>query len=239
MRLLPLVTSTLFVCSLATAKQQDVSISVIKDTDHPMVSIFNGYSGSIEGFLITVDTAQGGKPLTRIYYDVHSNYKHDIAVVPGTSQQVPLPRVVGQDLPLPTLRAVLFSDGTAWGDDSWVQELLHRRKVLLDRLEEVMGVLQNISAQNLEREDALDMIEKARKARRDATPGATPEERVWNDQVFYMAIKNLQGNPRGNGKIPDLPVTLKRLNRALTAWFSDLQTAQPPLALRPGPNSQK
>ncbi len=213
-------------CATLSAQGQDVSISV-KTDDHPAINVSNNHNLPVEAFLITVDTATTSKPLTRIYYDVFSNYKNDHAIPPGASQQVPLPHIVGQDLPIPTLRAVVFSDGTSLGDDNWIRELLHRRKILADRIEEVMTLLQDISNRQVVREDALDILQKAKKARLDANPSATPEERVWHGQIFYMAIRNLQGNPRFNGKVPDFPVTLKHLQKALANWLADLKSAKP------------
>jgi hypothetical protein len=234
MRQVLFVLAALLCSQTAAAQEQDVSMSVTTVEGHPMISITNAHSSPIEAFLVTVDVGPTSKPLTRIYYDVHSNYKRDVPIPPGTSQQVPLPSIVGQDLPVPTLRAVVFSDGTSVGDSTWVHELLHRRKILSDRMEEVMALLKTISDQKLTREEALDALEKARQARKNATSDATLEERVWHDQVFYMAIRNLQGNQSASGKVPDFSRSLDRLNHALSGWLLDLQTAKPSFVPRAG-----
>jgi hypothetical protein len=125
---------------------------------------------------------------------------------------------------------VIFTDGTSLGDNFCVQELLHRRKILLDRLEEVSALLQSMSDQKLSRDQALEVLREARTARRDATAGGTPEERMWNDHVFQMATMNLQGNPRTtgtNGNVSNFSKMLDRLSNALSAWHDDLQSAKP------------
>jgi hypothetical protein len=185
---------------VSRAQEQDVSMSLTRVEEHPMISVSNSHGSPIEAFLVTVDTAATNKPLSRIYYDVYLNYKHDAPIPPSTSKQVPLPHIVGQELPVPTLRAVVFSDGTSAGDAVWVQELLHMRKILADRLEETIALLQKASDQNLTREETLDLLQKAWNARRDETPDATPDERVRNHQIFYMAMRNLEDRPRHNGK---------------------------------------
>jgi hypothetical protein len=234
MRLVLLVFSGFLISAATHAQEENVSISVTTVEDHPMVVVSNMHHLPVEGFLVTVDTVATNKPLARIYYDVYLNYKHDVPIPPDTSKQVPLPHIVGQDLPIPTLRAVVFSDGTSLGDGAWVQELLHMRKILSGRIEEVMALLQDASDNHLTREQTLDALQKARQASRDATPNATVEERVRQDQAFYMAIRNLQGNPRANGKVPETSATLKHLNHALSLWLTDLQAAKPSLRPRAG-----
>jgi hypothetical protein len=168
--------------------------------------------------------------VAHIHYDIHSNYRHDVPIPPGTAHEVPLPHIIGKDLPVPTLRAVVFSDGSSYGDGFWVQELLLRRRILSDRIEEVMALLQNMSDQKLTQDQALEALQQAWKARREATASATPEERMWHDHIFYMATKNLQGNPHAtgtNGKVPDFSKVLNRLQNALSGWHDDLQSAKP------------
>jgi hypothetical protein len=222
-----LLSLVLFLPGVITfAQPQDVSTSVVTVDGHSMITISNSHRVPIEAFLLTVDI-DGANHVTNIHYDIHSNYKHDVAILPGASHQVPLPHLVGKDLPVPTLRAVVFSDGTSLGEGLWVQELLHRRKILLDRMEEVMTLLQSMSDQGLSREQAHAALQKAWQAHREATSGATIEERVWNDQVFYMATRNLEGRPRSDGTVPEFSASLRHLQRSLGEWHDDLQSSKP------------
>lgn len=234
-RFLVFVLSPFFACAVSRAQERHVSMSVTSVEQHPMISVSNLHASPIEAFLVTVDTAATNKPLTRIYYDVYLNYKHDVPILPAALKQVPLPHIVGQELPVPTMRAVIFSDGTSEGDSAWVQELVHMRRILSDRLDEVMALLQKASDQNLTREETLELLQKAWKARREATRDATPDERVRQDQIFYTTMRNLEDRRRPNGTSPEFSLLLKHFHHTLGLWLADLEGANPPLRLRPRP----
>jgi len=208
------------------AQQQDVSISVVTIDGHPMITVSNGHSLAIEAFVISVDMPDTSDRFM-IHYDVHSNFKHDTAIPPGGSQQVSLPRIVGKELPVPTLKAVVFSDGSILGDGSSAQDLLARRKILLARTEEVAALLRSMVTQKFSREQALAALQDAWKASKEAVAGSSPLERSWNDHVFYMATSNLEHIPSSGGNEQDISKLLNRVSRALDDWNADLKSARP------------
>jgi hypothetical protein len=218
-------------CTVALAQEQNLaSLSVTTTDDRPMLNIANQSKLPIEAFLVSVTNGKTNKPLTRIYYDTHAGYRHDSIIAPGTSYQRVLPHIVGEPAPIPTLQAVVFADGTTQGELYWVNELLRWRTVLTERLEENIALLNNISDHRLTRDSSIEIIENARQARLQASPGtARPEERIWNDQVFRMTKRSLQGELRVNGSVPDVPIATRHLLKFYSEWLSDLKSAKPQL----------
>jgi hypothetical protein len=236
MKLVSLTLSVLLAAT-ALAQEQPVSISVTTTDDHPMVSIKNMHSLPLEAFLVEVNAAATNQRMTRMFYDIHSNYKHDKPVSPGASTELSLPvstvtpaananspTSVVSSVPVPVLCAVVFSDGTTWGDGACIQDLLSRRKALASCLQDVMALLQQIADQNLAREQALAVLQQAWKERRQATP---IDDQISNDQIFYGAISTLQGHPRTDGSFPNFTKTASALHRAYATWLADLQAAKP------------
>jgi hypothetical protein len=238
-------------CATVLAQDQKVSLSVVTTDKGPMINISNMDSLPVEAFLVTADDNEGRTRLTRIYYDVHFSYQQSQRmreifpqIPPGTSKQVPLPHLVGKELPVSILRAVVFSNGMTLGDEPWVNELLQQRGILADRLREVTGILQYISDRKLPRDEAITLLRQARDGRKQAVlaTGATPEEQARHDQVFLMALLNLGGEPRPTQKTPEVMTeddSLKRIGaliRIYSAWLADIQHANPPLSGSGGPS---
>jgi|GEM_PF-5753250 len=217
--------SLLLGCSILVAQDERVSLSATIVNDRPTIDISNRNNLPIEAFLVTVDVNGGATRLTRIYYDVHTYYRHDHPIAPGDSKQVPLPHTVGEKLPASVLRAVVFSDGTTIGEQSWVQELLQRRSIVSDRLREVMGLLQNISDENLPKDKAIAVVQHAREMRKQANVHATLEEQALHDIVFYDAIQNLEIVSEGTGTSADFSAGVQRLNRTFGVWLANVQAA--------------
>jgi hypothetical protein len=226
-------TSLMVVCSLlgwtaAFAQEPVTSISVLTTDRQPVISVSNANSLPIEAFLITVDMEGTKRDLTRIYYDVHTNFRHDVAIAPGASTQVALPHIVERPLPVPELRAVVFSDGSTSGEAIWVAELLRRRAIVAERLKEVTGLLDQISSQNLTRDDAIALLQGAREARQKGTSTAPVEERVLQDWVFVIAIDNIGRDLPVGGKVPEPRMVARVLGNRFAAWLLDLRIAGPP-----------
>jgi hypothetical protein len=224
------------------AQDQKVSLSVVTTDRGPMINISNMDSLPVEAFLVTVDHNEGRTRLTRIYYDVHSSYRQPQRlreifppIPPGASKQVPLPHLVGKELPVPILRAVVFSNGLTLGDKPWVSELLQQRTILIDRLQEVIEILQYISERKLPHDEAIAILRQARETRKVAVvaTGATPEEQVRHDQAFAIALLNLGGEPRLTRKIPEVMTEddslkmIRTMIRYYSAWLADIQNANP------------
>jgi len=228
------LTLSVLLAATALAQEQPVSISVTTANGHPMVSVKNTHTLPLEAFLIEVNAATTNQRITRMFYDVHANYKHDTPISPGASTELPLPvstvtptasaTSAVSSVPIPVLCAVVFSDGTTWGDGACIQDLLSRRKALAACLQDVMALLQRITDQNLTREQALAILQQAWKERRQATP---VDDQISNDQIFYGAISTLQGHPRADGSFPNFTKKANILQRAYAIWLADLEAAKP------------
>lgn len=232
-RIASLLLLLLLGCTEVFAQEPAGSLSITGPTDRPMINISNTHSLQVEAFLVTVDVARAEKRLTRIYFDAHSYYRHDRPILPGDSRQLPLPHIVGQELPVPVLRAVVLSDGTTFGDQSWVRELLQRRNIVSDRLQEVIALLKNASTQTLTRDQTIGILQEAFEARKKASVGGTPEEQVLQQMIFRAAIKELQAVSQSNAVTPELVTKVQHLNSILSAWLADIQAAKPSSAITP------
>ena len=219
-------------CSVTVSAQTlSVPISVKTLNDRPMVSLVNTKDSQIEAFLVTVDVAKAGKRLTRLYFDAHTYYRHDRPIPTGNSKEIPLPHVVGEDLPVPEIRAVIFSDGTTIGDGIWVEELLQRRRIVSDRLQEVVAILRDASKQNLTGEQTVAKLRGAQETRRHLSLQQTPEEQVLQEMIFIDAIKTLQNGSQGAESSSALNAKIERLCKVFGDWSTDIQTAKPSLAI--------
>jgi len=212
------------------AQTEGVPVSVKGSNDRPMVSLVNTRGAQIEAFLVTVDVAKAGKRLTRLYFDTHTYYRHDRPIATGNSKDFPLPHIVGNALPVPEVRAVIFSDGTTLGDRVWIEELLQRRRIVSDRLSKAITILQDASKQNLTGEQVVSRLQSAREDGRQSSSALTPEEQVLQDMVFIDAIKTLQMDSRGGESTSMLNAKIERLTRVFGDWLTDIQAAKPLLA---------
>ena len=228
------LTLSVLLAATALAQEQLVSISVTTANGHPMVSVKNTHALPLEAFLIEVNEATTNQRITRMFYDVHANYKHDTPISPGASTELPLPvstvtpagnaTSAVSSVPVPVLCAVVFSDGTTWGDGACIQDLLSKRKALAACLQDVMALLQQITNQDLTREQALAVLQQAWRERKQAT---AVDDQISNDQIFYGAIRTLQGHPRIDGSLANFTKTASVLHRAYATWLADLQAAKP------------
>jgi hypothetical protein len=223
-----LAASILLVTGTGFAQSERVSLSLTADDARPMMRITNNYSSPITVFVVTVDLTTNARALTRFYFDAYANWKHDYPIPTGDYVEMPVPHAVGRPAPTPVFRAALFEDGTTWGDATWVDELLRRREILLDRLREVSETLREISAQGRGRDEALAFLERKREARAQANAGASAEERLLHDRAFDIVIRNLGGDLRINGKIPDTFTAISRLQKRFDDWRSHVESAKPP-----------
>jgi hypothetical protein len=237
MKLVCLTSSVLLAATTALAQEQPVAISVTTTDGHPMVNVRNLNTLPLEAFLLVVSPAETNQPMTHMLYDVHANYKHDTPIPPNASTDLPLPvlRVTStgnanlptsavSNVPVPILCAVIFSDGTTWGDGACIQDLLSRRKALAACLQDVMALLQRIADQHLDREQAIAVLQQAWKERRLVTP---VDDQVPNDQVFYSVTRTIQAHPSTDGTSQDFTKTALLLHHSYATWLADLEAAKP------------
>src|SRR5262249_43581084 len=218
---------------IAKGQQRDVTFSVKTSDGAPKMTITNLHGSPLEAFVISVDFSGGRRWPTRIFYDVHANFKHDTLISDGASKDLPLPRVVSGPQPAPILRAVIFADGTTVGEESWVNAILERRSVLLEALQETSLHLKNISERTLGALDAVVALNQALYARKDASDSAPAkqdvfERKIWREQVFQIAITHLEDRSKvaAGTDNPQVPQAINHLNRHFNDWMSDLRSAK-------------
>ena len=215
----------LMCCGAAFAQQQDVSIAVVKKDSIPTIELTNSHHLPIEAVAITSEHV-GSQYLDTIVYDARLNYKSDILIQPGSSQQMRLPLIDAQDLPIPTLRAVIFSDGTTQGEEFWIQHLLTKRKVLVEALEKVMALFQDMIAQKLSRQQSLSALKAAWDERIRGYNGLAAEEREACERVFYSASSTLEfESSRYLTSAEDSDKPLSRVILGLNLWRANIKAA--------------
>jgi hypothetical protein len=214
----------------AYAQSPDVSLNIKTSHEPPVIAITNAHIFPIEALLVTVDVSHNAARPWRIYYDSHINYKHDLPIAVGGSQELPLPHMADGPQPTATLRAVVFSDGSTLGDRSWVDELLGRRTVMIERLNEVLNLLDKISEQNLTKEQAITVLQQAREARIRASANESPEEQALQGLVFYGAISSLDPPSAVAGKPHDVRTMIKYISRVYRDWLANVQCGKPLLS---------
>jgi hypothetical protein len=237
MKLVCLTSAVLLAAAAALAQEQSVAISVTTIDGHPMVSVRNLNTLPLEAFLLEVSSAETNQPTIHMSYDVHANFKHDTPISPGSSTELPLPVLTvtqpgNASLPIgapkvyaPVLCAVIFLDGSTWGDGACIQDLLSRRKALAASLQDVMGLLQRIADQGLDREQALTTLQQAWKERKHAN--AVDDQARANDQIFYGVTTTIQHQPRNDGASTDFPRIARILRKSYATWLADLKAAKP------------
>jgi len=190
----------------AQGQAEKASVALVVTSNKPTINVSNNHTIAMEAFLVTVKHSPAEKlTMGPVFYDVYTNYRHDKPISPGAQQQITLPVLRGQEAPVVTLQAVIFADGSSWGDPARVQEILHARQVLSNRLLEVSALLQKVAQEKPTREQALATIQAAWDAQKKATPNLpiataqeidkieaidASEESTHTAQVYYLAIFN-------------------------------------------------
>jgi hypothetical protein len=231
-----LILPAILIAAAPPAENQPVSLSVSTTANGPVMSITNNSDSPVTAFVVTMDLTKSHRGLTTFYHDVYCNYRNDHQIPKGASLEIPLP-FSGQassavPLSLPTLQGVLFKSGATWGDAFWIGDILERRSVLQFRLNEAIGLLQSVSDQQLSKPDAMSFLQQRRAEIAQVNAGIPIERRLMHDKVIHMVIKNLGGDLRANGKVPEFSAVLSHLSRFLKTWHSVLQLSNPsPVAL--------
>lgn len=184
-------------------------------------------------FLVTIDSSGGRRRPTKFYHDVYTHYRHDQPVPSGSFRDVPIPHAIdGSDASKPRaveLRAALYADGTTSGYPDGVNDLLQMRRIVLDRLLEVEAVLQALRSRNLPSARVLEYLQWERDFRNRASAGAPIEQRRMHDKAFRLAMLNLGGGLRVNGRVPETTVAIRHMRKFFETWRGELEAAKPTL----------
>lgn len=160
--------------SMALGQAEPATLSRSGNETYPSFTITNNAKVPITGFIVTVDLTLSRRVLTRYYFDVFVNYKHDYPIPHGDSTEMPLPRLSGLPVPEPVLRAVVFEDGSSWGPKEWVDEMLERRSILLERLDSLDSLFETEMQRSPTRESLKATLQQQREARAAVNVGQPP-----------------------------------------------------------------
>jgi hypothetical protein len=209
---------------------QSVSMTVTGTAEHPKIEVSNSAAIPIEALLVTVDPSRSGGHANRIYYDSRINFRHQFPIQAGQSGELPLPHPVGGPTPTAELRAAVFADGTTFGDEEWVKELLRRRQIMADRLQEVVTLLQRISDQHLSKEQAVADLQQALDARRQMSVNETPEEQGLEGVALYGAIRSFDVPVLPEGKTYNVQRKITAIIDNYNDWLAHVESGKPALA---------
>jgi len=219
---------------IAFAQQSpiEVSFSVLPD-GYPNVTVRNNYSRSITGFIMTVNPAGAGSNIrdeVRSYHDVYINNHHDRKIARGDSLTIPVPHIVGTDATKlePRFMAVVFEDGTAWGDDHWISKITSMRKRLAEEIQVLQGILDLGIQANLPGDALLAQVENERSLR--AIQNQTAELEV--SLIDNLALDNMVEGLRSIAVVDQTSIrgkAFRRLGARMEEWRLALASAVSPV----------
>ena len=216
------------------AQSDSVRLSVVTVDSQPTIRVHNLSSRVVAGFVVSVDMMGSPRVWSRIYYDPYVNWEHEAALAPGSNVLLPLPQIEGGNgETVTTLQAVVFADGSHEGDTKEIEELLARRQVVFDRLNEVTAFLREVGEQKIEKNGTLVALEHARSGRAQMARGQSFELRRAQDFVYLVATRKLDGGVLFNGKVPEFSKVASYVRWKLTRWRDHLKTAKPSVSHRP------
>jgi hypothetical protein len=165
---------------------------VITADSRPTIQLTNLSESPLTAFIITTEISDpklGHR--VELYFDNVVNYGHDRSLMPRKSAMIPLPFVVGSD---PTMnsskvRAVIFEDGTTFGELFWVRRLLARRNALLHNLQQVRTFLLDHSRMLHSRSEIISDLKQFMRV--SSTDSVDPYLDFVRKMVPVMASENL------------------------------------------------
>ena len=174
--------------------------SLIMDRDAvPKAQIWNDSDRQITGAVITVDLGIHSDNIQKVeglvYHDAYIDARHRAPIEGKGTMQIPIPYVKGagaQNL-APNVRAVLYSDGSAEGEQEWVDILMKRRGRLYRRLLSI----RNLLASEVDVVPISQIIEDLRSAQNELRQRLGPDELASIDDIaFGSAIATLGANSK-------------------------------------------
>jgi hypothetical protein len=116
------------------------------------------------------------------------------------------------------LRAVLFADGSIWGDPDWAQRISTRRRTMVQQLVPVLADLNSALARGTSREDLVSQFESSLKLETQIAGHGDPGADVINPR--RVVLVNLRLNARN-----PVDVVVRSQIQHLTSQMEALQAA--------------
>lgn len=232
-QILVTVAVVLLASAMAYSQLESVTLDVTQVNGMPTTHITNNGTEPIEALLVTEDAFGPAGDGHRTYFDIHMlSHTPDQPVQPGGTKNLPLVGTPGGPLPQIRLLAAIFSDGSTEGSEGAVKELLRRRAIAIDQLDNLRRVLSGAIQDRLPalstKTRFLDSVMPTRKITPPA--GYRWEDIVLEEQIQGWAVDFLDSRttPFTSAK-PESHVVVQQLSRVVDSWLSDLLSAKPTL----------
>jgi len=111
-------------------------------------------------------------------------------ILPGREVSVPCPAGVGLAQQAPQVQAILFGDGSSWGDGTWVQNMTRRRAYMLQRLTEAYQDLTQALSQGTSRGALVAQFQSAMDT--GIASASDPADRACIRDARYVVLLNLR-----------------------------------------------
>jgi len=216
----------------AQRRPVDITLDMLSD-GHPVVTIKNNSVSPITGIVMTVNPS-GGDASTgsqvRSYFDVYINRGHDLRILSAGSHTMPVAHVVGIDKSTlkPQIRAVIFEDGSKWGDVLWVSKIVRMRKRLFDELGTVGELLDRGISSNSSADQIRTEIERERDIRVNENQSSEVEISQIDNMVLAHAAEELRRTSQVNSSQANTELPIAHLKRSLEMWRRHLGSARTP-----------
>ena len=194
----------------------------------PKAQLWNDSDHQITAAVITVDLGIHSDNIQKVegvvYHDAYIDARHRAPIEGKGNMQITIPYVKGpraQNL-APNVRAVLYSDGSAEGEQEWVDMLMKRRGRLYQRLLSI----RNLLAAQVDVVSVSQIIQDLRSAQNELRQRLGPDELGDIDDIaFESAIGTLGANSK-QGANPSMRWYIEVLDRRI-AQLAPWATAAP------------
>ena len=171
----------------------------------PMVTITNNHSSPITGMLIEnrIESPDGHRVVRQVFrYDPTTHDPAYRQITTGQTHTFNLgqSRDAGSAALNPTVKAVIFADGTSFGDPDWVDELRAARQCSFNELGVIEGILNDAIEQGLDTTSVISLLKQRQESVKVSFPGngktKTSECRAAAHFVYHGPLSTLE---RGGG----------------------------------------
>ena len=106
------------------------------------------------------------------------------------------------------VRAVVFADGTSWGDGAWVERLLNRRQYMRRSLQSVIGELKAAALRGTARGDLVTEFQASLNGEKSKATGG--DERNCIESVRGLVVGNLMAVAKMGNQAPPISEVIAR-----------------------------
>jgi hypothetical protein len=187
------------------------------DSARPGFKVKNTAAVTVTAFVASFDlpAPPGPKRVKLVGRKLYDAATEPLAAKPiAPNQEVSSPLYFGKMGPRPEvkLEAVLFADGTSWGDPAWIRRILLRRKYMEKSLKTSIAELADAAIRGAARDEVIGGFQSSLDSEQAAAAG--PDEQVCIRSVRGVVLRNLRQvtqKPDGT-QIPTKEVLLRQID---------------------------